>query len=84
MKQINSSFGSGGMALAMNEVEFSSFILFLKSKAHNMPIRKAASVIGQQPCGQVWVLGKDLQVCCPTLWVKYTSIVTNHFIVITL
>ena len=57
MKQIiNSSFGSGGMALAMSEIEF---IMFLKSKAHNMPIRKAASVIGQQPCGQVWVLGKD-------------------------
>ncbi len=32
MKQINSSFGSGGMALAMSEVEFASFIMFLKSR----------------------------------------------------
>ena len=31
MKQINSSFGSGGMALAMNKGEFASFLMFLKS-----------------------------------------------------
>lgn len=62
MKQINSSFGSGGMALAMSEVEFQSFILFLKSKVNRMPIKKAAGVIGLQPCGKIWVFGKDLQV----------------------
>ena len=61
MKQINSSFGSGGMALAMSEVEFATFIIYLTSHPQ-MPIRKAASVIGQQQCGKVWVMGKHLQV----------------------
>ena len=37
MKQINSSFGSGGMGLALSEVEFASFIMFLKSRDHIMP-----------------------------------------------
>ena len=41
MKQINSSFGSGGKALAMNEGEFASF---MKSNIgrQGMPICKAA------------------------------------------
>ena len=64
MKQINSSFGSGGMALAMTETEFGSFLMFLKSNVprEGIPILKAAAVIGQQPCGKVWVMGKDVQV----------------------
>ena len=64
MKQINSSFGSGGMALAMSEAEFQCFILFLKSttKMNGMPIRMAASVIGLQQCGKISVFGKDIQV----------------------
>ena len=64
MKQINSSFGSGGMALAMNEAEFALFLMYLKSNVpqERIPIRQATSVIGEQHCGKVWVMGKDLQV----------------------
>lgn len=62
MSQINSSFGDGGMSLAMNDVQFSAFLLHIKSKCEEMPIRKAACIIGQQPCGKVWVLGRDIQV----------------------
>lgn len=64
MKQINSSFGSGGMALAMNEAEFASFLMFLKSTApqEEMRVLKAATVIGQQPCGHLWVMGSGVQV----------------------
>jgi hypothetical protein len=63
MKQINSSFGSDGMALSMNEAEFALFIMHLKSNVpQGIPIRQAASVIWQQSCGKVWVMGKDLQV----------------------
>ena len=29
MKQINSSFGNGGMALAMNEAEFALFLMYI-------------------------------------------------------
>ena len=62
MKQINSSFGSGGMGLAMTEVEFSSFMIYLKLKPTSspMPIRKAVTVIGEQNCGKVWVFGYSL------------------------
>ena len=67
MKQLNSSFGSGGMGLAMTEVEFASFIIFLKSRPTQTQtqIRKAATVIGRQRCGKVWVMGKALQVSYP-------------------
>jgi hypothetical protein len=56
MRQINSSYG------AMNEAEFALFVMYLKSSSTPMKITKAATVIGQQPCGQVWVMGKYLQV----------------------
>ena len=64
MSQINSSFGSGGMSLAMNDLQFAALLLYLKSNSEctGTSIRKAACVIGQQPCGNVWVMGKDLQV----------------------
>ncbi len=63
MSQINSSYGSGGMSISLNEQQFSSFIQHLKSEAGTeLPIKKAACVIGRQPCEQVWVLGKELQV----------------------
>ena len=47
MKQINSSSGSGGMALAMNEAEFALFVMYLKSNVpqERISIRQAASVI---------------------------------------
>ena len=63
MNQINSSFGSGGMSIALNEQQFSSFIQHLKNEGGTgLPIKQAACVIGRQPCNKVWVLGKDLQV----------------------
>jgi hypothetical protein len=60
-------FGSGGMGLSMTEVEFASFIIFLKSRPtqSQIPIRKAATLIGRQRCGKVWVMGKALQVSNP-------------------
>ena len=38
--------------------------MYLKSNVpqERIPIRQAASVIGEQHCGKVWVMGKDLQV----------------------
>ena len=80
MKQLNSSFGSGGMGLAMTEVEFSSFIIFLKSRptSHNMPIRKAATVIGRQRCGKIWVLGKALQVSISVLFTPSSFVKQLH------
>ena len=62
LSQINSSFGSSGMSLAMNDLQFAGFILHLKRNQQGMPIRKAACVIRQQPCTNVWVLGQELQV----------------------
>ena len=65
MGQLNSSFSSGGMSLSFNDVQFSSFIQYLKdegNKSSGLPIKKAAANIGLQRCGQIWVLGKDIQV----------------------
>ena len=57
MGQINNSFGSGGMSLAFNEMQFAAFVQFLKT--HNsVNIRTAATIVGQQSCGQVWVMGE--------------------------
>ena len=57
MAQINNSFGSGGMSLAFNEMQFAAFVQFLKM--HNsVNIRTAATIVGQQSCGQVWVMGE--------------------------
>lgn len=58
--QINNSFGSGGMSLALNEAQFSLFIQFLKKEG--LPIKKAVLIIGLQNDGKVWVLGKDLHI----------------------
>jgi hypothetical protein len=65
MQQINNSFGSGGMSLALNEMQFASFFQHLKNNnLHGtLPIKKAASIIGLQVDSNepVWVLNKDLQ-----------------------
>ena len=58
MANINNSFGSGGMSLALNESQFSSFIQFLKKDG--LPIKKAVQIIGLQKDEKVWVLGEDL------------------------
>ena len=56
MTQNNNSFGSGGMSLAFNEHQFMSFVQFLKQEAgDDLPFRTAATTIGLQKCGAVWV-----------------------------
>ena len=65
MEQLNSSFSSGGMSLSFNDVQFSSFIRYLKdegNKISGLPIKKAADNVGLQPCGKIWVLSKEIQV----------------------
>lgn len=68
MFQINNSFGSGGMSLALNEAQFALFIQFLKDNAmgcaDDIPMKKAVTHIGQHDKHSVWVLGKNLQVNC--------------------
>ena len=61
MAQINATFGSGGMTLAINDTVLPSFIQFLK-KNKEIDICKAASILGEQKCGRVWVMGPNLQV----------------------
>ena len=53
MSQINNSFGSGGMILALNEAQF---VQLLKDDAPSLPIR---TEVGKQ---EVCVMGEDLQV----------------------
>ena len=66
--QINASYGSGGMSLALNEAQFAQFVQFLKNTASTpLPIKKAATVVGLQPCKQVWVFGGDVQVSATAL-----------------
>lgn len=58
--QINNSFGSGGMSLALNEAQFSLLIQFPKKEG--LPIKKAVLIVGLQNDAKVWVLGKHLQI----------------------
>ena len=64
MAQLNSSFSSGGMSLSFNDVQFSSFLQYLKDEGNSrgLPIKKAATNIGLQADGDIWVFGKDIQV----------------------
>ena len=58
MSQVNNSFNSGGMSLALNDNQFSSFIQFLKDESlQTLPIRRAADIIGLQDDSNKWVLG---------------------------
>lgn len=62
MTQLNNSFGSGGMTLALNEQQFSLFIQFLKNEClGSLPMFKGATIIGLQKEG-TWVLGKDIEI----------------------
>lgn len=61
MAQINNSFVSGGMSLALSEAQFSAFIQFLKEDVSNLPIVKAVTHIGEQS-SKVWVLNEDTQI----------------------
>lgn len=60
MSQLNNSFGSGGMSLALNEAQFSQFIQHLKKVNPSLPIR--VCMLGKQEGCSVWVMGADLQV----------------------
>ena len=44
--------------------KFSCFVQFLKNDTSEgtLPIKKAACVVGLQPCGKMWVLGEATQV----------------------
>ena len=59
---LNNSFGSGGMSSSFNEAQFSLFIQFLKRQTRDVSVKKAISCIGQQACGNVWVMGPNLQI----------------------
>ena len=62
LSQLNNSFGSGGMSLAFNDAQFSSFIQYLKQESMgSLTIRKAVGIIGRQS-DNVWVLGPDIQI----------------------
>lgn len=60
------TFGSGSISLAFPEVQFVSFIQFLKAESKDrLAIQKAVSVVGKQTCHDlVWVLGDDQQISC--------------------
>ena len=58
MKQINISFGSRGMALAIVRPN----LLLLLNLPGQTKCQRAAGVIGLQRCGKVWIFGKNLQV----------------------
>ena len=60
------------MTLALNDVQFGALIQQLKDEGMmtKLPIKKAACTIGLQPCGNVWVLTGDVQVCAVML--QYT------------
>ena len=63
LAQINNSFGSGGMSLALNEAQFAMFIQFLKQEsADSLTIRKAVTRIGQQHGTELWVLGEGVHI----------------------
>lgn len=62
MSQINNSFGSGGMSLALNEAQFQQFIQFLKDNVSSLPIREAASHVGLNDKHSVWVFSDRLQI----------------------
>ena len=61
MAQLNNSFGSGGMSLALSEAQFSLFFQFLKNDVANLPIVKATTHVGEQSDG-IWVLNKSTQI----------------------
>jgi hypothetical protein len=62
MSQINNSFGSGGMSLALNNTEISLFVQYLERRPKSLLIRKAATFVGRHKDSPVWVLGRDLQI----------------------
>lgn len=47
--------------LALNEAQFASFVQYLKLE-EDISIRSAATIVGQQKCNEVWVMGRDVQI----------------------
>ena len=60
MTQINNTYGSGGMSIAFNDQQFSSFIQFSKGQ-NKIDVVTAATFSGEQVCKKVWVMGSKLQ-----------------------
>lgn len=61
LMDINASFGSGGMSAWFRDKELPEFIHHLK-KDQDLPVKKAASILGKQPHFEAWVLSPTLQV----------------------
>ena len=61
MTQINNSFGSGGMSLALNEAQFQQFVQFMKDHVSSLPIREAVSIVGHNKNHSVWVFNDHIQ-----------------------
>ena len=61
MTQMNNSFGSGGMSTSFNDLHFCSFFQFLKRPLlGESNVKKAACIVGEQPCSNIWVLRPNL------------------------
>lgn len=58
---LNLSFGSGGMGAWFRDKELSEVIHQLK-KDGDIPVKKAATIVGRQEDQDVWVLSPTLQV----------------------
>lgn len=49
------------MMLALNEAQFASFVQYLKLE-EDISIGSAATIVGQQKCNEVWVMGRNVQI----------------------
>ena len=62
--QLNKSFGTGGgFTCSFSEQELIRFLQFIKrSQGSNTFIKKAVTIVGKQPFGDVWVLNSDFYI----------------------
>ena len=61
LRELNLSFGSGGMGCWFKDKELPQFIHHLK-KDLVLPVKQAAKIVGKQPDDSVWVMSPYLQV----------------------
>ena len=61
LQDLNCSFGSGGLNAWFQSKELPEFLHQLNT-THNLPVKKAARLVGRQPHSNVWVLSPELQV----------------------
>ena len=60
MQIINSSCSESGFTCSFTDKELAEFIQFKKRKDYAVPTKKVVAVVGLQPGGDVWVLGKNI------------------------